>query len=61
MNLNKALSSLLHGAQFTRDNYGWHIVRKPDNKGNRHHTKLRESTARALMARGYTPELKYTH
>ena len=59
MNTKEALSKIANGGRFTRDSYGWHIVRKPDANGNHHHVKLHENVARALMVRGHAPELLY--
>lgn len=60
MNTQQALAKLASGARFVRDNWGWHIVRKPDANGNHHHVRLHPSVARALIARGYTPENRNT-
>lgn len=61
MNTKEALEKIANGARFIRDNYGWHIVRKPDANGNHHHVPLKANVARALLTRGHAPELKYSH
>lgn len=59
MKLNEALTKIANGARFTRDSYGWHIVRKADASGNHHHHKIKTQTARALIKLGHNPELLF--